>query len=119
MDKNIKFGETETEKHKCDQYKNPILIYDVDINKIFVSKKVSFGKKRFQIFCWLQRWQKVRSLCVMLSKPNACRRDFDATKYMSFLIKVNCLKNILKFGIKSAILLKKDLIMNLFTMKNI
>ena len=84
MDKNIKFGETETEKHKCDQHKNPILIYDVDINKIFVSKKASFGKKRFQIFCWLQRWRKVRPLCVMLSKANACRRDFDATEYVFF-----------------------------------
>ena len=27
------------------------------------------------------------SLCIMLPKMSACRRDFDETKYISFLIK--------------------------------
>ena len=43
----IKFGDAEVEKHKFHQHKNPISIYDVDIDKIVISKKVSFGKKRF------------------------------------------------------------------------
>ena len=51
MDKKIiKFFETGTEKHKLDQYKNPILIYDIGINKILVSNKDSFGKKGFKYF---------------------------------------------------------------------
>ena len=34
MGKRIKtFGETETKKYKPQQHKNPMLIYDVDINK--------------------------------------------------------------------------------------
>ena len=43
----IKFGETGTQKQQFHQHKNPILIYDVEINKILVSKKVSFGRKGF------------------------------------------------------------------------
>ena len=51
---------------------------------------------------------------------SAYSRDFDEAKYMSYLKKMmNCQKNITKFGIKSAILLKKDSIVNLFTMKHI
>ena len=32
------------------QYKNPILEDNIDINKILVSNKVSFGKKHFKYF---------------------------------------------------------------------
>ena len=48
------------------------------------------------------------------------RRNFHESKYMTFLIKDdNCKKNIVKSEIKSAILRKMDLIVNLYTMKNI
>ena len=51
---------------------------------------------------------------------SAYKRDFDETKYMYFLIKDdNCYKDIMKFGKKSAITSKKDLIMNLYITKNI
>ena len=51
---------------------------------------------------------------------SAYRRDFDETKYMYFLIKDNeLLKNIMKFGINTATLLKRDLRVNQYTMKNI
>ena len=47
MDKKIiTFCDTEIEKLKFDQHKSPILINNIDINKIEVSNKVSFGKKR-------------------------------------------------------------------------
>ena len=56
MDKKIiKFYDTETEKYKFRQYKSPILIDNIDINKIVVSNKFSFGKKGFWIFYWLWR----------------------------------------------------------------
>ena len=42
----IKFGGIEIEKQKFHQYKRPILIKIIDINKIVVSDKVSFGKKK-------------------------------------------------------------------------
>ena len=32
------------------QYKNPLLKDNIDINKILVSNKVSFGKKHFKYF---------------------------------------------------------------------
>ena len=46
---------------------------------------------------------------------SAYRRDFDKTKCISFLI----MKNIIKFGKKSATLSKKNFTVNLYTMKNI
>ena len=48
MDKKvIKFDNNEIEKYTFHQYKTPILINNIDICKIVVSNKVSFGKKRF------------------------------------------------------------------------
>ena len=44
------FGNNEVEKHRLHQYISPILINDADISKIVVSNRVSFGKKRLQVF---------------------------------------------------------------------
>ena len=41
------FGKTKIEKQKFHQHKNPVSIYDIDINKILVFSKVSFDKKKF------------------------------------------------------------------------
>ena len=46
----VKFGDTEIEKHEFHQYKRPISIKEIDINKIFISNKVYFVKKGFQYF---------------------------------------------------------------------
>lgn len=46
----ITFGNNEVEKRSFHQYKSPILINDLDISKIVVSNKVSFGKKVFKYF---------------------------------------------------------------------
>ena len=48
--KNIKFDDIEIEKYKFHQHKSPCLIDSVDINKIVVANKVSFGKKDFKYF---------------------------------------------------------------------
>ena len=45
----IKFGDIEIQKQKFHQHKGPISIKNIDINKIVVSNKVSFGKKGFNI----------------------------------------------------------------------
>ena len=48
MDKKIKaFDDTQIENPKFHCHKNQILIDGVDIKKIIVSYKVSFGKKKF------------------------------------------------------------------------
>ena len=59
MDKKIvKFDDTEIEKHKVHQHKSPISINKMDINKLVVSNKVSFGKKILNIY-WLLRCEDV------------------------------------------------------------
>ena len=85
--KTAKFDDTETEKHKFDQHESPISISNIDINKIVVSNRVSFGEKWFywlqnirQKFYWLQRWP----LCILLPKVSAYRRDLDETRYVFF-----------------------------------
>ena len=45
----IKLGDIEIEKQKFYQRKRPISIKNIDINKIVVSHKVSFGKKGFNL----------------------------------------------------------------------
>ena len=39
----IKFGDIEIKKQKFHQHKRPISIKNIDINKIVVSNKASFG----------------------------------------------------------------------------
>ena len=46
----IKSGDIEMAKQKFHQHKRPILINNIDINKIVVSNEVSFGKKVFEYF---------------------------------------------------------------------
>ena len=64
--------------------------------------------------------KKIRPLCKFLPEMGACRRDFNETKYISFLTKDNeLIENIMKFGKKLKIVSKKNLIVNLCTMKNV
>ena len=42
----ITFSYIKVEQHKFYQQKKPILIHDVSIDRIVVSNKVSFGKKK-------------------------------------------------------------------------
>ena len=42
----IAFGDLEVEKHKFDQHKNPMLIYNINIDRIVVTSKVSYEKQR-------------------------------------------------------------------------
>ena len=42
----IKFGDIEIHKQKLHQHEGPISIKKIDINKMGVSNKVCFGKKR-------------------------------------------------------------------------
>ena len=87
IEKVIKFGDIEIQKQKCHQPKPPILIKNIDIDKIVVTNKVSFGKKAFKYFISYKDGKKIKPLCIFLPKRSAYRKDFDETKYMSFLIK--------------------------------
>ena len=49
-EKFIKFDNTESEKYKVHQYKRPISIDNIDVNKTVVSVRISFGKNGFKYF---------------------------------------------------------------------
>ena len=87
MEKIIKFVDIETQKQKVHQHTGPISIKNIDINKIVVSKKVSFGKNRFKYFIGYKAVKKIRLSCKFLPKMSAYKRGFDETKYLSFFIK--------------------------------
>ena len=59
----------------------------MNINKIVISNKVSFGKKGFKFFIRYKDAKKTRLLRICLPKMSAYRRDFDETKYNIILIK--------------------------------
>ena len=84
----IKFSDIEIEKQKFHQHKSPILINNLNINKILVSKKVSFGKKGFKYFISYKDAKIIRTLCIFFPKMSAYRIDFDETKYLCFLSKI-------------------------------
>ena len=42
----LKSGNIEIQKHKFYHHKTPIIFEDLDIEKVLVSNKISFGKKK-------------------------------------------------------------------------
>ena len=48
--KNIRFDDTEIEEYEFHQYKIPISINDIDINKIVVSNILLFGEQNLKYF---------------------------------------------------------------------
>ena len=46
MGKVIKFDDIETQKQKFRQHKEPISIKNIDINKLVLSNKIPYGKKK-------------------------------------------------------------------------
>ena len=87
MEKVIRFGEIEIHKQTFHQHKEPFSIKNVDIDKIVVSNRVSFGKKDLNILFGYKDVKKIRPLCIFLAKRAAYRKNFNETKFMTFLIK--------------------------------
>ena len=90
--KNYIFDNIEVEKHKFDGHKNPISIYDVNINRIVVSNKVPFGKKGFISFVGYEDDSlKNMPLFIMLLKMSAYRITFFELNICLFWEKItNC-----------------------------
>ena len=74
----ITFSNTEAERHKCYQLKDPISIHNVKIDRIF--SKFPFGKKDFKRFISYKDDRNVRPLSIILPNMSA---------YKNFLIKLN------------------------------
>ena len=55
MDKKIiKFDDTEIEEFEFHQYKSPISLSNIDINKKVISNKLPYGKRHFKYFIGYQ-----------------------------------------------------------------
>ena len=83
----IKICDTKIEKQRFHHHKRSTSIRNIGINKIVVFNKFCFGKKGLKYFTGYKYAENIRLLCMFLPKMSRCRRDFDETKYMYFLIK--------------------------------
>ena len=66
-------------KEKFHQHKRLISIKSIDINKIVVSNKVSFGKKGFKYLIGYKDAKKIRPLCIFLPELSAYGGGFHKT----------------------------------------
>ena len=80
---------------------------------------MSFGKKVFKDFIDYKDAEKIRPLSIFLPKISGYRKDFDETKYISFLVKILLVKYNEIWGKKVKSVIKKDLMVNQYIMKNI
>ena len=69
-----KLGDIEIEKQKFYRHIRPISRSNIDVNKIVVSNKVSFGKKGFKYFIGYKDAKKITPVSIFLSKMSAYRR---------------------------------------------
>ena len=78
----LTFRNIEIEKNKFYRNKTPIFLKDVDIEKVLVSNKISFGEKSYKYFIGYL----YKPIHVMLLKTSAYVKSYDGqTKWMYFL----------------------------------
>ena len=75
-------------KNKLYRHKTSVLGGDVDIEKLLVSNKISFGEKNYKYFIgYLYNGNKGKTLNIMLPKTRAYVKSYDGqTKWMYILI---------------------------------
>ena len=82
----MKFVDTEIEEYKCYQYKSPILIKDIYVNKMVLSNKFPFAKKEFKYFIDYKDSEKNKLLSIFRPKINIHKNFFKKNERMHFLI---------------------------------
>ena len=118
--KNMKFDDTEIEECEFHQYKSPILIKNIDINKIVISNRFTFGKQDFKYFIGYKDNKEIRPLCIFFLEISTHKRYFDKSKCMYFIIKdENFFDKYMTVWEKVSNAIKKTLIANLYVTKNI
>ena len=78
--------------NKSNFYKNKKLfnIHDLDVNKILISKKESYGTKNsLKYFIGYNDDDVIRPLCIKLPQMIRCVKKFDGNKTMSFKVNDN------------------------------
>ena len=75
-------------KNKLYRNKTPNFLKDLEIEKLLVSNKISFGEKNYKYFLgYLYDNYKVKPLHIMLPKTSVYVKNYDGqTKWMYFLI---------------------------------
>ena len=117
----LMFGDIEIENSKFYRHKTPILLKDVDIEKVLVSNKISFGGKDYNYFIgYLYNDNNVKPLHIMLPKTSAHVKRYDGqTNWMYFLIEDDdLLEKYNTIWVKVNVNIKKNLIASLSTSKN-
>ena len=117
----LTFLNIEIEKNKFFHNKASIFFKDVDIDKVLVSNKFSFGNKNYQYFIgYLYYDKKVKSLLIMLPKTSTYVKMYDGqTKRMYFLIEDDDLLEKYSTIWDKVISDIKQMLESLSTMKNI
>ena len=79
-----------------------------------MSNKIPSGERNSKYFiCYLFDDYKIKLLHIMLPKTRVYVKSYDGqTKWIYFLLKITYLKNLILFGIKSALILKMNLKVN-------
>ena len=78
--------------NKANFYKNKKLfsIYDIEVDKILISKKEPYGRKSsFKYFLEYNDDDVIRSLCITLPQMIGYVKHFDSNKTMSFKVNDN------------------------------
>ena len=74
----LMFGDIAIEKNKFYLYKSPFTLRGVDIEKVLVSPKISFGEKNYiYIIGYLHNDNRVKPLHIMLPKTSAYIKGYD------------------------------------------
>ena len=97
-----------------------LFIKDVDIDNVLVPNKVSSGEKNYKYFIgYLHEDYKIKSLHIMLPKTSAYVESMmvKLNRCIFWLKMMTYWRNIIVFRIKSALILKFDLITNLSIIK--
>ena len=69
-----------SQEHEFHQYKSPILMNHIDVNKIVVSNKFPFPKQDFIYCIGYKDNKRVRPLCIFFPEMSIYNRYFDKTK---------------------------------------
>ena len=93
--KSINFYDKKINKSKFYKNKKLFSLHDIDVNKILVSKKESYGTKNSLKYCiGYNNGDVIRPLCIILLQMISYVKQFDGNKTMSFKVSDNkILKN--------------------------
>ena len=111
MEKILTFGEGCINKNKFHMHKKPIIIDGIYTKKVVLSKKELYGNKYF--IGYDDYNDGIITLYIRLPPMNALPKCLIDSKHINLLIcDKELLKNIMQYGIKLVVYLKKNLILN-------